>query len=520
MSIRINTDQLYEEFKDHFELEDNKRILFSSPFGTGKTTFLTEYFEKYQNYNVFKIYPVVYSVSNNEDVFELIKYDLLFQLFERSESGEVDLIDNDFSMFLAFQVKFLKQVEWSPILFKIIELADKTGKFSVVEKLVENVKSQYNHYKEKQLDEKENIYEYLFQQYTKLGSPRERDLNSQLISDLLVRLKTNSEQLDNDTDENPNQKENILIIDDLDRLDPEHIFRLFNVFSVNFGKDQVENKFGFDKIIIVCDLNNIRQIYAHRYGSKVDFEGYIDKFYSKYPYKFSTNKLLSGYLKEFTKHFNLSEEFIDFSDLRNLDYNQNYLVLKGLLNSFILTNKINLRSLLSSNNISVDDAVISFNKRTTTHASQFPLITIFKIFEIIFDSKEILLDILLDLSNTYHQNTFRDHRQKGYFNDNDGAINSLMELAIPFLVNYNDLQKLFNEAKSSDVNNVSLLAEEMDLSVVFNIQRNFGRSNDYSTIFRGLKYSDDREELGEEISINPYKVLFISLKKCISLEML
>ncbi len=65
----------------------------------------------------------------------------------------------------------------------------------------------------------------------------------------------------------------------MDRIDPEHIFRIFNVFSAQFDLDKDENKFGFDKIILVCDLDNIRNIFANKYGQNVDFSGYIDKFY-------------------------------------------------------------------------------------------------------------------------------------------------------------------------------------------------------------------------------------------------
>ncbi|NQU52063.1 MAG: hypothetical protein HQ522_05945 [Bacteroidetes bacterium] len=98
-------------------------------------------------------------------------------------------------------------------------------------------------------------------------------------------------------------KKKVLIIDDLDRLDPEHIFRLFNVFSAHFDLvDDNSNKFGFDKIIFVCDIENIRKIFAHKYGSKVDFSGYIDKFYSTEIFylfhKNVFNKNISPYLEK------------------------------------------------------------------------------------------------------------------------------------------------------------------------------------------------------------------------------
>ena len=63
-------------------------------------------------------------------------------------------------------------------------------------------------------------------------------------------------------------------MDDLDRLDPESIFRLLNIFSSFFDRNQ-KNKFGFDKIIIVADYENIKNIFHHKYGEETDFEGYM-----------------------------------------------------------------------------------------------------------------------------------------------------------------------------------------------------------------------------------------------------
>lgn len=189
MNIRVKTDKIFTSFSQHINEVKNERILFTSGFGTGKSTFLAEYFERHKPfYNVFKIYPVSYPVSQNEDVFELLKYDLLFQLIENFDN-EIELQNDDFSSVLAFQFKFLKEAKWTPILFKLIELADNTGRSSVIEKLLHNVKEQYDDFKSKQTNEEEDIYQYLYEQYTKAGSPKENDLITQLIKKLLLALK-------------------------------------------------------------------------------------------------------------------------------------------------------------------------------------------------------------------------------------------------------------------------------------------------------------------------------------------
>lgn len=80
-------------------------------------------------------------------------------------------------------------------------------------------------------------------------------------------------------------------------MDPDHIFRILNVISAhcdtyNIQGEEFYNKFGFDKIIVVCDIDNIRSIFEHRYGKKVHFEGYINKMYSSEVFKYDGSVLI------------------------------------------------------------------------------------------------------------------------------------------------------------------------------------------------------------------------------------
>ena len=70
------------------------------------------------------------------------------------------------------------------------------------------------------------------------GSIYEDNLTTQIIRANIRLLKEES------------SKENVLIIDDLDRLDPEHIFRILNILSAHNDHFD-ENKFSFEKAIIV-----------------------------------------------------------------------------------------------------------------------------------------------------------------------------------------------------------------------------------------------------------------------------
>lgn len=95
-------------------------------------------------------------------------------------------------------------------------------------------------------------------------------------------------------------KENVLLIDDFDRLDPEHIFRILNILSVHndYLSNTYQNKFGFDKIIIVCDIDCIKDYYHHKYGEKANFKGYIDKFCSTKFFRFSNDEAVQHFCEE------------------------------------------------------------------------------------------------------------------------------------------------------------------------------------------------------------------------------
>lgn len=78
----ISIESLSQNFDDHLLLENNHRIIFSGKFGMGKTFFLQRYFDQHQDkYNTIILSPVNYVVSSNENIFELIKADILKQLF-------------------------------------------------------------------------------------------------------------------------------------------------------------------------------------------------------------------------------------------------------------------------------------------------------------------------------------------------------------------------------------------------------------------------------------------------------
>ena len=335
---KIKIEKPASDFLKH--LKSNSRILFSGKFGIGKTFFLKHFFEiqeMKEKYNVFHLTPVNYQIANNEDIFELIKYDILYHLFG---FDWVNINDNEkFSKSLVVQSYLLN--DGINIISKIMKCipfycVDKAGKAI---KTLLDIKKNYTEYSNQINVNDENLLEDFRKQIEeKKGSIYEFDAISEFIYDNLTNCN-------NDIENKEKHKENVLIIDDLDRIDPEHIFRILNVFSahIDITEDNNTNKFGFDKIIFVCDVENIRNIFAAKYGQQTDFSGYIDKFYSSVVFHFNNKTAISEFIREVMyihsrKGQNKQINFLEF-EINNI---------RDILFLLIEGNAINLRQIFEN----------------------------------------------------------------------------------------------------------------------------------------------------------------------------
>src|SRR5882724_3892352 len=70
------------EFNTFLDRPFNSRIIFSGIFGSGKTFFLKDFFKSHSDYIALHLYPTNYTVAKSEDVFELIKFDILYELLK------------------------------------------------------------------------------------------------------------------------------------------------------------------------------------------------------------------------------------------------------------------------------------------------------------------------------------------------------------------------------------------------------------------------------------------------------
>ena len=245
--FKIEIDELFPKFQKHLKTENNKRILFSGKFGIGKTYFLNEFFKNEENYEVVHLFPVNYQITSNENIIEFLKYDILVELLKKNK----DIIQkNDYGNLIDLQrLLYL----WGKDNF--VEIF-KTGVSSIPKlgrPLKDIVGLTENFWKfKKEMETGEQGFVDNFLKEIKKKNISETDLLSELLKEKIEKQK--------------NGKQSVLILDDLERIDPEHIFRVLNIFSAHFDSQNKElpNKFGFDKIILVADVRNLRSVFHYR----------------------------------------------------------------------------------------------------------------------------------------------------------------------------------------------------------------------------------------------------------------
>ncbi len=386
----IPIDQPTNKFDFFLEIKGNQRIIFSGIYGSGKTHFLTQFFEESEQkkrhngtkkYNIFHLFPINYSVSKNEDIFENIKYDILGRLLNYKECIDPK-IENSLQRYFQLNSLIKKTPDIiSPLLNFIPNNGDTlsaiyTGLTLFINQIEDATKKVNLELKQNQIttffDEIENIK----------GSIFEFDIYTQLITQILELIKTNS------------NAENVLIIDDLDRVDPEHIFRLLNVFSAHFDLKAGDNKFGFDKIIVVCDIDNIRRIFNNRYGADVEFTGYIDKFYSIGIFQFENHEAIASNLAYQMHHLKL----ISIEDPSLLTINEfiknskNINTCKFIFKGLIDSNAINLRKLFLMSKFPLPYHKDKINyKGTAIYDWQLPILFIIRFLMTFYETQEDLL---------------------------------------------------------------------------------------------------------------------------------
>lgn len=379
MEISIKKES--QRFLQFLQEENNSNIIFSGIYGIGKSYFINDFFNNRHSKEYIPIIltPVNYSVANNEDIFEYIKVDILLQLLEKVPC---DLKECKISTSLA--TYYYIQNNLDSVIGNILSVAEKVCFQTDVIKQLFDLRNNILKFKEKESQAPDKDIETFMKDLSqKKGSIYESNIITQIIQNLISNAKEES------------NKEAILVIDDLDRIDPEHIFRILNILSAHDDFCHThEHKFKFDKTILVCDIENIRKIFHAKYGMDVDFTGYIDKFYSKEIFHFQNEDEIAKCIAQQVVKINSDSSIHEESKY-------SYINLVFILKYLLKYNLINIRTLEKFEyKYHMGNRYVYYNgKNYYTICS--PALTIFEFLKRVFGSSSVLKSKLLILANNY-----------------------------------------------------------------------------------------------------------------------
>lgn len=306
MKIEIKEIDLREKIADFSQyLATTDRIILSAKFGDGKTYFLNQLRqddELSKGYKFFTIYPVNYSVAKNEDVFEYIKRDIILQL---DKEGLLDKIDigavldslinfDDVRAIVSFLLSFVRGGAFYDKIF---------NKFWE---------------KKKEYEERKHTADKYLSSFTqKQGGIYEEDGYTLLIRNAIKWMKEDHAMNGPEW----KGKKSVLIVEDLDRLDPKHLFRILNVLSAHIddttNPDLVTNKFGFNNIVLVMDYEATEHIFHHFYGENACYDGYMSKFLSREPFRYSIQHFFALEIEnELSRKLGIANIFSTFGNFR------------------------------------------------------------------------------------------------------------------------------------------------------------------------------------------------------------
>lgn len=328
----INIESVLNEFKEH--LRYNDRTILSARYGDGKTYFLDRFKEKFKDeYEFITLYPVNYQISENKEIFEYIKRDILIQMVMKN------MISPDCDITEAHYLQHYILKNHLTLLQDIIQILPELGignegfVWSALMagfkglSFLKSQKEKYDQFK-KDIESQSDIEladKFCDSFSEQKGGCYELDLITEIIIQSLKKFKN----------EHPSKK-TVLIIEDMDRLDPAHLFRLLNIFSAHLDRYNIykntsslkeyvlSNKFGFDHIITVFDFDNAQKIFSHFYGKDANFEGYINKFTTGFAFRYSINEIARKNFAQLLKNecgieiYNFKGSYPDIADHTNI----------------------------------------------------------------------------------------------------------------------------------------------------------------------------------------------------------
>lgn len=324
--MKIDITKELVAFRKH--LTNNERVILSAKFGDGKTYFLDEFKERFSKgkeyltkYEFITLYPVNYQVSDNKEIFEYIKRDILIQMVLKG------MVEPNCQISEAHYLQHYIMNNHLTLVQDIIQVLPSlgigneglvwTGLMAGLSGLsfLNTQKEKYEQFKKdiESMDDIKLVEKFCSSFADQKGGCYELDLITEIIIQSIKKFK-----------EEHKGTNVVLIIEDMDRLDPAHLFRLLNIFSAHLDRYNIykkteelsdyilSNKFGFDNIITVFDYDNTKDVFAHFYGGNANFEGYINKFISGNVFRYSINNVAKEKLNTLLK----TECGVEFSDFK------------------------------------------------------------------------------------------------------------------------------------------------------------------------------------------------------------
>lgn len=286
----IPIDKEIAQFAQH--LRTHHRTILSARFGDGKSFFLDKV-EKDKDvskeYRIIKVYPVNYQIASNTDIFTLLKYDILLQLLVNDMVSEGVISDSfmgleDGAEFLSSFLDGVGEVDPTPS-------TKLTASFMPLLKAIAKLPEKWKIWRGGKRSART-----LIKKIEKSQPLYFEDAATKLIRQSIHEWRSQKGQ------------KIVLIVEDLDRLDPAHLFRILNVFSAHMdfiyrigdtpNESLVGSRFGFDSIVFVLEYENLKRIFNHFYGNDASFTGYINKFIPQGYFEYSLRQSANSYFYE------------------------------------------------------------------------------------------------------------------------------------------------------------------------------------------------------------------------------
>lgn len=285
----IPIEEEINKFLHH--LRTHRRTIFSAKFGDGKSYFLDRFEKNSQvkaEFKFLKVYPINYQVVGNTDIFNLLKYDIILQLLANNMVSDEAIQGTYFSSKEALH--FLTELSDG------VAVIDPTPYTKAAPIVLKALKSIRNLPKRRQLlNGGDKSARLLLKEFASSSLLYDQDVATRLIKQSLRDWKDGAGK----------NRKVVLVVEDLDRLDPSHLFRLLNVFSAHMDQiymngdtptdSLVGSRFGFDSIIFVMEFDNLKRLFKHFYGSDDAFSGYINKFIPQGYFEYSLRKTANSF---------------------------------------------------------------------------------------------------------------------------------------------------------------------------------------------------------------------------------